>query len=240
MRIAVLCDGGGLARLGLELAGHECTGFELDPWKHRLSERLGSGNCVLADIRDVPIADFDAVWASPPCQYRSKAGSVYAGKGPYDNPYLLDWCLAVDVRMFQAVWIENVAAWRAEDNAWGTLYNAAQFGKKALQNRNRVIGGKYIPPTDIRPYQRYVRGICPAITATEYKGGPNDGRRASKWYGRRLTIQECAYHMGLSVPQSWYEVPKGVRAIDWRHNIYEAIGNGVPVYMAYAFGAMYR
>ena len=33
MNIAVLFDGAGLARLGLEQAGHTCIGIELDPFR---------------------------------------------------------------------------------------------------------------------------------------------------------------------------------------------------------------
>lgn len=45
MRIAVLFDGAGLARLGLEQAGHDCTGYELDPaqWDRVLYEAIGNG-----------------------------------------------------------------------------------------------------------------------------------------------------------------------------------------------------
>lgn len=63
MKIAVLFDEEGLAR--------SCTGFELDPDKHYLSQFVGSGNCTLADVRDVDLSGFDAVWASPPCRFRS-------------------------------------------------------------------------------------------------------------------------------------------------------------------------
>jgi hypothetical protein len=45
---------------------------------------------------------------------------------------------------------------------------------------------------------------------------------------------------GLEVPKAWYDVPAGVTGLNWRKNIYEAIGNGVPVYMAKAFGERYR
>lgn len=64
LKIAVLFDGAGLARLGLEQAGHECTGFELNPVAHHLSKFVGSGNCVLADVRNVNLDEFDAVWVS--------------------------------------------------------------------------------------------------------------------------------------------------------------------------------
>lgn len=65
LKIAVLFDGAGLSRLGLEQAGHECTGYELNPIAHELSKHVGSGNCVLADVKDVDLTEFDAIWASP-------------------------------------------------------------------------------------------------------------------------------------------------------------------------------
>ena len=72
MRIAVLFDGAGLARLGLEQAGHECIGVELDPVAHHLGEFVGYGKTTLADVRGFEAEELikwaDAVWASPPCQ----------------------------------------------------------------------------------------------------------------------------------------------------------------------------
>ena len=46
LMILVLFDGAGLARLGLERAGHTCVGVELDPCKHWLGQYVGSGNCM--------------------------------------------------------------------------------------------------------------------------------------------------------------------------------------------------
>ena len=73
MKIAVLFDGAGLARLGLEQAGYTCTGFELNKYAHYLSKMVGSGNCHLEDVRNVDLSGFDGVWASPPCQLLSVA-----------------------------------------------------------------------------------------------------------------------------------------------------------------------
>ena len=74
-RAAVLFDGAGFARLGLEQAGWECVGFELNPMAHWLSQFVGNGNVVMQDVRTVDLSGFDAVWASPPCQKRSVARS---------------------------------------------------------------------------------------------------------------------------------------------------------------------
>lgn len=239
MKIAVLFDGAGLARLGLEQAGHTCTGFELDPWKHYLSKSVGSGNSVLADVRDVDLTNFDAVWASPPCQMHSIARTQGSPRdqigigGSYSDGDLLAWSEAICGP--NILWVENVD-WHATRHL--PIYNAAQFLEIPIQNRSRRIGGRYPAPQVFRPYTRAFPGICPTITATEFRGCATDRRRASRWYGRKLTVDECAYHMGFSIPNEWRAVPEGWPGTptQWQYNIYQAIGNGVPVYMAKAFG----
>lgn len=237
MKIAVLFDGAGLARLGLEKAGHDCTGYELDPMKHYLSQFVGSGKSILADVRTVDLSGYDAVWASPPCQLFSAARTQGKPVSKFADD-LLGWSLALPHKI---LWVENVKSQTASANSWGTVYNAAQFEVHPRQNRNRVIGGRHLAPKLYRPYKRVYPNVCPAILATEYKGGAKDGRRASRFYGRRLTLDECAYHQGFEIPAQWLSKPAdfvGTQAA-WNRNLYEAIGNGVPVYMSQAFGAMY-
>lgn len=132
-------------------------------------------------------------------------------------------------------WIENVFV---PGDRWGRLYNAAQFTSAPIQNRVRMIGGSYLPPAVYRPFKRAHPGVCPCVVATEWKGCATDTRRASRFYGRKLTIHECAYHQGLTIPRGWLQAPEWFRG-NWTHQLYEAIGNGVPVYMARAFGAAY-
>lgn len=235
MKIAVLFDGAGLARLGLEQAGHECVGVELDPYKHHLSKLVGSGNSVLADVLTFSLEGFDAVWASPPCQFRAAGRTQGLPVSPYATD-LLDWSLSL---ISPILWVENVTTQHSSGNTWGKLWNAAQFTNPPIQNRNRVIGGNYIDPVVYFPYRRAFEGVCPTVTATEWKGCATDARRASRWYFRKLTIQECAYHQGFEIPEAWWEIPVGFTKAGWHRNIYEAIGNGVPVYMARAFGAVY-
>lgn len=236
MKIAVLCDGAGLARLGLEQAGHDCIGFELDPVKHYLSRFVGSGQCELADVRGVDLTSFDAVWISAPCQAHSVARTQGAPISKYADGTLQTWALSLGERWphLRCLWIENVSSNAGDD--WGDTWNAAQFLPEPIQNRNRVIGGHHPPPHVYRDYRRAFPGVCPCITATEYKGCASDKRRASRFYGRRLTVEECGYHQGLSIPHPWRSIPQGYTPGKWKKELFEAIGNGVPVYMAYAFG----
>lgn len=246
MKIAVLFDGAGLARLGLERAGHECMGVELNPVAHHLSKLVGSGNCVLGDATRFSLKEFDAVWASPPCSKRSSLPKDLTGQGGlrdaiYQQDHL-DWCLKIRKPV---LWVENVTVQGAMGNDWGVTYNAAQFLRTPIQNRNRVVGGKHKFPSLFSEYKRWVPGICPCVGATEYKGCASDYMRASRFYGRKLTVEECAHHQGFRIPAAWRKVPDWYmsdyrhREIQWERRLYEAIGNGVPVYMAKSFGKQY-
>jgi site-specific DNA-cytosine methylase len=237
VQIAVLFDGAGLARLGLERAGLKCIGFEKDPVAHHLSTFVGSGNCILADVLEVDLTPFDGIWASPPCQWNSSARLPNTEPESEFSEDLLHWCLGFKGKYYP-LWVENTKSQIASENTWGKAYNAAQFLQDPIQNRNRIIGGNYPEPEVLHPYRKSFDNICPAILATEYKGSMNDPRRASRFYGRRLTTEECAYHQGFRIPKSWYIPMLGFdgSSSDWEHCLYRAIGNGVPVYMAQAFG----
>jgi site-specific DNA-cytosine methylase len=235
MKVAVLFDGAGLARLGLEEAGLTCTGFELDPNKHLLSKYVGSGNCILADATKVDLTGFDAVWSSPPCQLRSSARTQGPPVSPFSQDYL-EWSLKLP---HHTLWVENIMSQKSNENFWGLKWNAAQFLKNPLQNRNRIIGGSYRIPIVFREYKKWYSEfeLCPTITATEWKGCASDKRRASRFYGRMLKIEDCAYRQGFDIPKEWYDLLKA--KVIHKREIYEAIGNGVPPYMSKAFGVMY-
>jgi hypothetical protein len=191
MKIAVLFDGAGLARLGLEQSGHETVGVELDPWKHYLSKFVGSGNCVLGDATKFDLDPFDAIWASPPCILRSVAR--HKDTKPRNELYAVDyvqWCLDL-VKKYpnKPIWVECTMSY-IMNNDWGTKYNAAQFLEEPIQCRNRIIGGNYIAPKVFRPYKKFYKekDICPAILASEYKAGRH---RATEWYAKKTYEKLC-------------------------------------------------
>lgn len=229
MKIAVLFDGAGIARLGLEQARHDCIGFEIDPIKVELGSYIGSGAVELTDAQSVDLRSFDAVWASPPCQPISAARTQGNPKREYDEIDYLNWCrFSIQNNI---VWIENVIP--KSGVAKGTVYNAAQFSHPfALQNRNRVIEGRYRSPHVLRPYKRTYNEAIPTVMATEYKYGKSERRRAGRAFGRKITIEEAAYYQGFEIPKEWYKFPD--------YLIYEAIGDAVPTYMSKAFGDQYE
>lgn len=117
MKIAVLFDGGGLARLGLELAGHTCTGVELNPVAHHLSKMVGSGNCLLGDATTIDLSEYAGAWCSPPCQIRSDARTQGEPVSAYSGDYL-EWCLSLREKYpnLRYLWVENVLRMRKRDN----------------------------------------------------------------------------------------------------------------------------
>ena len=236
MRIAVLFDGAGLARLGLEQAGHTCTGVELDPWKHYLSKLTGSGNCILGNALEFDYTEYDAVWASPPCQSRS-----CARRSPTVHQDYVAWCLNIKKDI---LWVENVVGDQDVDSSWGNIWNAAQFITPPLQNRNRVIGGRHNRPVTDRVFKWRYPGICPTVLATEYKSAVegDDRRKASKFFGRRLLPQDVAKVQGFVIPDAWLWTPRHWTgtSIQWEYVIYQALGNGVPCYMSKRFGEAHK
>lgn len=255
LKIAVLFDGAGLARLGLEMAGHNCTGYEIDPAKHHLSRMVGSGNSVLADVRDVDLSGYDAVWASPPCQSWSDQNHVGESRKRYGDKTMLEWALNLS---HDILWVENVMSEKTDeimreyrDSLWVPQWNAAQFLQAPIQKRRRYVVGRFRAPHVYRPFKHdYPEfDISPAVLASEYgQGGmardpKKERRKASRWLGRPMTLREMAVVQGLEIPEGlirswWYPLP-GYTQAQWFVNLSQAIGNGVPTYMSRAFGEAY-
>lgn len=77
----LFCGGGGAA-LGMIAAGFDVTGVDIEP-KHA---KVYPGKFVCGDATNPPfdLADFDFVWASPPCQHASSGTPVWA-RGRYSD-----------------------------------------------------------------------------------------------------------------------------------------------------------
>jgi site-specific DNA-cytosine methylase len=257
LNILVLFDGAGLAMRGLLDAGHDCTGVEIAPEKAHLSRLLNpdAKGHIVADVLDLDMAwieGFDAVWASPPCQSRSQSNkankTVRATEKRVVNENLLEWSLRLPGKI---LWVENVID-NGGNNSWGNRWNAAQFLETPVQNRSRVIGGRYKNPVIHRGYKpEYSHEgwhISPTVQASMYKrmvivGNQSNGAREAtceSFYNFAPTIDEAAYLQGIgAIPLDWYDPISGYSWSRWQANLYEGIGNGVPVYMARAFGEAY-
>lgn len=248
LNILVLFDGAGLAMRGLLDAGHDCTGVELMPEKAHLSKLLNpdAKAHIVADVLSLDmkwIKSFDGCWASPPCIKRSDANIHNTEADKYaicDD--LLEWSLALPN---EVLWVENVLSKKYPNN-FGRFWNAAQFEASPRQTRRRIIAGRHRSPYTHRDFQYSYPDldICPAIGAQDWQGGYKPTfARSEGWYGRKLSISEKAYHQGLDIPhsltQSWWYPIAGFTAAQWRANLHEGIGNGVPVYFARAFGEAY-
>lgn len=255
--ILVLFDGAGLAMRGLLDAGHTCTGVELMPEKAHLSKLLNpdAKAHIVANVLDLDmewIKSFEAVWTSPPCQSRSQSNKGNKSENAQNkrvvNDELLAWSLALENEI---VWIENVIDLGGY-NEWGTVFNAAQFLETPIQNRQRIIGGRYKYPHVHRAYKpEYGHSgwhISPAVQASIHnrmaikESGKKHFRDSTceSFYGYVPTLDEIAYLQGIEIiPLEWYEPINNLSWRKWQINLYEAIGNGVPVYMSKAFGDAY-
>lgn len=247
--LLVLFGGAGLATHGLvqaECAKH-IVSVEIDAAKHHLSKILNpTVEHIEANVLDLDadwIASFDAVWSSPPCQKRSSVNGHDKIVEKYDkHDSLLQHSLALSNSV---LWIENVV--EKGIKSYGNLYNAVQFDCIARQNRIRVIGGKHRKPTIQRPFEnsylKYGLNPKPALLASEWKrlgAKPRKRDGLVYVYGYVPTVDECAWLQGLdAIPLDWYDPIEGYSWSQWQRNLYEAIGNGVPVYMSRAFGEAY-
>ena len=189
-------------------------------------------------MRDVDLSGYDAVWASPPCQFWSDQNHGTADESTAD---LLAWSLELP---HDILWVENIIS-RYRKWSWGIHYNAAQFTEIPVQRRRRMVGGCFIEPSIWREYKddylEWAQIAPPACLASELKQGgrartwKKERRKFTRWYwykmGRMPTVEDMAKAQGFDIPAAWHSEPIKLQS--------HAIGNGVPVYMARAFGEAY-
>ena len=87
----LFCKAGGATR-GLQQAGYEVTGVDIEPQPRYVGERFFCDDAMawLRGERE-PLAGFDLIWASPPCQRYSKCTPMaHKDKHPDLLPEVLD------------------------------------------------------------------------------------------------------------------------------------------------------
>lgn len=208
---------------GIDLLGR---GFELEEFcVVRGPDILWGG-----DIKNFhpPQNIFEGIIGGAPCQKFSKALMGHESTMPdltdeftriieETNPF---WFLAENVLKAP---LPNPPRYYFQDLS----LNAVDFGVNQERRRRFRFGCL----KELRIFPEFTlnfqaRDILPTVTATEYKGSKNDKRRASRFYGRRLTLSEVCCAMGLP---SDFNLPPFKLSEKYR-----AVGNGVPIPMAKA------
>lgn len=77
----LFCGAGGATR-GLQMAGFDVTGIDMRPQPHYCGDRFIQGDALRPAVR---LADFDFVWASPPCQAHTDLKSAWNAKQHADR-----------------------------------------------------------------------------------------------------------------------------------------------------------
>lgn len=83
----LFCCGGGAAR-GYQRAEWHVTGVDIEPQPHYCGDEFYQ-----ADALTFPVGGFDAIHASPPCQFASRMNHVHKASHPNLIPPTRDWLL---------------------------------------------------------------------------------------------------------------------------------------------------
>lgn len=98
----LFCGAGGVS-VGLQRAGFEVVGVDINPQPHHRG-----GTFVQADALTYPLEGFDFIWASPPCQAYTVSRSRVAPERRKEHPRLID-PMRERLRVSGAKWVmENV------------------------------------------------------------------------------------------------------------------------------------
>lgn len=166
---------------------------------------------------------FNGIIGGPPCQEHSEARTSGASEfGDLTNEFERvvleckpDWWIMENVRLAP---IPNLRP------IYSSMLNSHWFGSKQSRNR-RISSNLPLKFKLTKECERYLNP-CPCVTATEYKGCASDKRRASRFFGRKMTLEEVALYMDLD--QSFYLSSLTIEAN------YKVLGNGVPLKLGIA------
>ncbi|HUW30252.1 MAG TPA: DNA cytosine methyltransferase [Planctomycetota bacterium] len=164
----LFCGAGG-ASMGLHRAGFDVTGVDIVPQKRY------PFTFIEADALEVPLAGYDFVWASPPCQHYSTATSL--SKTRNQHP---DLVAATRSRIRQAPFycIENVVGAPLR----GTLMLCGlMFGLKTL--RHRIFETNFLIWQPVHPRHLGTVHAGDYVACYGNGGGLNARRPHAHWIG---------------------------------------------------------
>ncbi len=210
MRILDLFCGGGGAAEGMKSGGHDVVGVDLRPPGHYPGAFV-QGDAI--EYARLHAAEFDFIWASPPCQSYSRhvtsQSSKYAGTRGKDEPRLIPETRELLIRSGKPWAIENVVSAASEMRDPATLCGV-MFGLPIA--RHRLIETSFFMMTP--PHPR-CHGV--AKTFANERG----------WEYRDMSVTGKGRHAGTS--QRWMEI-MGITHKMSQHELRESIP---PAYAAY-------
>ena len=194
----LFCGAGGVS-VGLERAGFEVVGVDLEPQpRHR------GGAFVQADALDYPLGGFDLIWASPPCQAHTQMSARYRRERGRHNGHADLLTPALErLRGHEGLWVvENVVGAR-KLMPGAVLLHGGMFGLGVY--RPRLFSANFPIPARRSPKPSHVVGVY---------GRRPDGRRL--WTRADGTEQRAASSIGqarAAMGIDWMEWPEITEAI---------------------------
>jgi len=216
MKFLTLFAGGGLADLGIRLAGHHtAVAIEREEWIADLfklnfpNTTVINEDCNSVDYSQFKSLEIDAIWASPPCQDASIARSkdLPRHKDADAGYSLID---AIENIRPRYLFIENVPQWLKtpvwtevrdflfKQGYWVSenVLNASDYG--IPQNRKRAIIraslGCFVPPLPHKSSHsgwynaiRFLKGYCPEVELTNWQ---------KEWIKEEITEPCLIPHVG--------------------------------------------
>jgi DNA (cytosine-5)-methyltransferase 1 len=180
---------------------------------------------------------FDGIIGGPPCKSFSVAiQSRGGGEAALEGNLIPEFVRIVEQANPKWFLMENVPQAPVPEIAkWNDVFDAWDFG--AAQHRKRRFSSNLNLNVVKCPEDQRHPDPFPCITATEYKVSPGSSertmrQRAGRKLGRKLTIQEMNYGMGL--PDN-YDTPCLTKYYQ-----YMVRGNGVPLQMGRALAKAIR
>lgn len=183
--VDLFCGAGGVS-MGLHRAGFDVTGVDLHP-QPQYPFRFIQADALQPPVR---LADFDFVWASPPCQAHSKTRAIHGN----DYPDLIPQTRALLQASGVPYAIENVPG--------APLVNASMlcgtmFGLKVIRHRHFECSfqlltprcGRHGPTNSHRGYSTGAAFIC--VAGNNYRRTEGAAAMGIDWMRTRAELSEA-------------------------------------------------